>query len=131
VKFKDVSSALVNFVPTEVVAERQGGQWVKPNGKPLKLKDSTYKGIQWLREGLIAIDGVEYYFDAEAGEAYYDSPDTRLSWDAEGCEYDSILSDNEGTWLYYTAGVGLEGKHQYYEKKDLHYNTFEVSISVD
>jgi len=131
VKFKDVSSAMVNFAPTEVVAERQGERWVRPNGKPLKMKDNTYKGMEWLREGLIAIDGVEYYFDAETFEAYYDGPETRLSWDNEGCEYDSILSDDEGTWLYYTTGVGLEGRHQYYEKKDLLINTFDVSISVD
>lgn len=131
VKFKKVSADAVNFSATEVVAERQGENWIKPNGKKLKLKDNTYKGIQWLREGLIAIDGVEYYFDAEMGEAYYDGPETRLSWDIEGCEYDSILSDDEGTWLYYTTGEGLEGKHQYYEKKDLLINTFEVGISTD
>jgi len=131
VKFKKVSADLVNFTATEVVAERQGDSWVKPNGKILKMKDNTYKGITWLREGLIAIGDVEYFFDAEMGEAYYDGPETRLSWDMEGCEYDSILSDDEGTWLYYTTGEGLMGKHQYYEKKDLLINTFEVGISVD
>lgn len=131
VKFKKVSADAVNFAATEVVAEWDGAQWRKPNGKQLKIKDNTYKGIEWLREGLIVIDGVEYYFDAETYEAYYDGPETRLSWDNEGCEYDSILSDDEGTWLYYTTGVGLDGKHQYYEKKDLLINTFEVGISVD
>lgn len=130
VKFKDVSSELINFSPTEIVAERSGDQWLKPNGKPLKMKDNTYKGITWIREGLISIGDVEYYFDAEVNEAYYNSPEARLSWDYEGCEYDSILSDDEGTWLYYTTDVDVEGKHQYYEKDDLLINTFSASISV-
>ena len=73
---------------------------------------------------------MEYYFDVETGEAYYDGPETRLSWDMEGCEYDSILSDDEGTWLYYTTDVSLDGKHQYKERGDLRINTFEISISV-
>lgn len=131
VKFKDVDSAWIGFCATEVVAERQGDRWVKPNGKDLKLKNNTYKGIEWLREGLIAIDGVEYYFDKEGYEAYYDGPETRLSWDNEGCEYDSILSDSEGTWLYLSAGEKLEGKHQYKEKGNLHWNTFDMGITVN
>jgi|GEM_PF-6546079 len=131
VKFEDASAQNLNFGPEKIVAERTGENWIKPNGKTLKMKDNTYKDIEWLREGLIAIEGVEYYFDAEVAEAYYDGPETRLSWDMEGCEYDSILTDLEGTWLYYTTGEGLEGRHQYYEKKNLICNTFEVEISVD
>jgi len=131
VKFKKVSADAVNFSATEIVAERSGDQWLKPNGKPLKMKDNTYKGITWLREGLIAIGDVEYYFDAETGEAYYDGPETRLSWDNEGCEYDSILSDDEGTWLYYDYADGVQGKHQYEEKGDLRINTFSADISID
>ena len=131
VKFKDVDSAWVNFRATEVVAERQDNQWVKPDGKILKMKDNTYKEIEWLREGLIAIGDVEYYFDKEVFESYYDSPETRLSWDNEGCEYDSILEDDEGTWLYHTTGEKLEGRHQYKENGDLHWNTFDMTITVD
>lgn len=130
VKFKDTDSAWVNFRATELVAERQGDTWVKPNGKPLKLKDNTYKGIEWIREGLIAIGDVEYFFDVEVHEAYYDGPDTRLSWDNEGCEYDSILEDEEGTWLYHTTGEKLEGRHQYQAKDGLHWNTFDMTITV-
>lgn len=131
VKFKDVDAARVNFRATEVVAERQGDTWVKPNGKPLKLKDNTYKGMEWIREGLISIGDVEYFFDVEVHEAYYDGPDTRLSWDNEGCEYDSILEDEEGTWLYHTTGEKLEGRHQYKAKDGLHWNTFDMTITVD
>lgn len=131
VKFKDADSAWINFRATELVAERQGDTWVKPNGKPLKLKDNTYKGIEWIREGLISIGDVEYFFDVEVHEAYYDGPDTRLSWDNEGCEYDSILDDEEGTWLYHTTGEKLEGRHQYKAKDGLHWNTFDMTITVD
>ena len=72
---------------------------------------------------------MEYYFNAENQDSYYDAPDARLYWENTYCGYDSILSDDEGTLLDYTFGEGLEGKHQYKEKGDLLINTFSVDIS--
>ena len=132
VKFKKATAGAPDFsAGVTVIAERNGDHWYKPNGDDLSLKDNTYKDMVWLREGLIAIDDMEFYFSLEDGDADYEHPDARIVWDTESCSYDTIRSDDkEGTYLNYTYGELFEGRHQFKRGRKLMYNTFSTEISI-
>lgn len=125
VKFKSIDADNAAFSGSvKVIAQKIGGGWYTPNGKTLKMKNSTYKGITCVSDGRIRIDDREFSF--AGGNAHFTSSDMTLSYRPGSASYNN---SGKGLQMEYNAGSGVSVHHTVREGASTATKIYSASFS--